>query len=193
MSCKARIGLCCILSLLAWALEGSVQNQGTGGEPTTGQTVYVRDYTNPVYGYRVLIPAGLKAVGNAAPNPNHGVEIRLPESDASVFVDGHYTDDTLDDAVKAIIVVDRETCGRLINFHQNETRLGDLKAIRVEYDCLRPRPGFNVRIIARRLAHRHSPMLYEIGLETQQTGEQKDHALEVLEKIRSQFEVLPLN
>lgn len=177
----------CVLTLKA-VLAG----QGSDDPSRPAQTVYEKEYINPVYGYRILIPSGLRAVGNSPPSPNHGVEIQIP-AESSIFVDGHYIDeDTLEKAAAAILSAEKRGCGALENLRESATRLVHLRALRMQYDCMRPQPRFKVSIIARRTVQGYSPMLYEIGLETLRNGQSKENALTVLEKIRSQFELLPL-
>jgi hypothetical protein len=64
----------------------SVEDPAPEIEPT-----YTGEYVNPTFGYKVMIPDGLKGKGSPEPQQQHGFVIELsPENKALLSVDGSY-------------------------------------------------------------------------------------------------------
>ncbi|MCA1619570.1 MAG: hypothetical protein LC795_09730 [Acidobacteria bacterium] len=111
-----------------------------------GEAVFEGRYENYVYGYSVHLPAGMVGAGSTPPAPQHGFGIDLDHPRSTVwrgvrgfpksylYVDGSYNSlewERLDDAVNAHLSYKREDGVAVRVLSKTQTRLGDLRAVRV--------------------------------------------------------------
>jgi len=163
-------------------------------------------YTNQKYGYSVLLPKGVVALGTAPPNPDHGFTIGSAPAgdsitlykahDCYIWVDGNYDPfdevQTLDDAVRYEIHITEKTVGARVRVESRlQTTLGGLMAVHVIYAFkAEGQPMVGEEVIALRNNERNEPVfLYTVGMQT--TPQSRTANARIWTQIVSAFNTLP--
>jgi hypothetical protein len=136
-----------------------------------------QQYANSEYGYTVAFPSGLRVLEAAAPAPQHGVAIDLPDG-AKIWIDGSYDARFLGSAKAALLQL-LEDDGVHATQRVKSKKLAGLVAAETSF---RQHGKLAVRLVAFRPRGDAVPILYTLALDTDDTD--ASHATGALRRFR---------
>lgn len=142
-------------------------------------------YSNPEYGYSVLLPNLAPRRESQPPAPQHGVAIDLP-SGGRIWVDGSF-DTNFQGSAKTALKQLLADAGGYITRSLRQTRVASLEAASASYSKANV---VSTRVLAYRPRAPAVAVLYTFGLDTTRLQQRGDS--EVFEKVVRSFSLAPL-
>lgn len=142
-------------------------------------------YSNPEYGFSILIPEVASRSESKPPAPQHGVAIGLP-SGGRMWIDGSY-DTSFHGSAEAALKQLLEDEGANTTRPLRKTKVANLAAAGASYSKAKT---ISTRVVAYRPRDRDIAVIYTFGLDTTRAKENRDKML--FEKIVRSFVMSPL-
>ena len=142
-------------------------------------------YSNPEYGFSVLLPESVTRHESQPPVPQHGVAFDLP-SGGRIWIDGSY-DASFQGSARAALSQILRDAGGSITSPIKRTKVANLQAVSASYSKAQT---VSTRVVAYRSRSKDIAVIYTFGLDTTRTGQRQGNKM--FQKIIKSFCTMPL-